>query len=166
MEQASLGLTNSAREQTAKVLNSLLADEFVLLVKTWNCHWNIRGNAFHSQHVLLDEQYHALVEVVDDIAERVRALGGQPLGSMHAIHEHTRLKEMPFHKPLPKAQEMVSALVQDHETIVRELRLHHDSVDQRQHDVGTISLMEDLILKHEKMAWFLRAHLDDEEGQS
>ncbi|WP_068086248.1 Dps family protein [Polycladidibacter stylochi] len=164
MEQASLGLTSSAREQTAKVLNSLLADEFVLLVKTWNCHWNIRGNSFLSQHMLLDEQYHSLIEIVDDVAERMRALGCHPLGSMHAFHEHTRLKEIPHSKPLPDAQEMVSALVQDHEAIVRELRLYHDSIEQRQHDVGTISLMEDLILKHEKMAWFLRAHLAGGEG--
>ncbi|KZK99220.1 MULTISPECIES: DNA starvation/stationary phase protection protein [unclassified Pseudovibrio] len=160
MAPTSIGLSKQAREQTAKHLNNLLADEFVLLMKTWSCHWNLKGPNFISLHELLDEQYHALVDFVDDIAERVRALDCIALRSLHDCHEHTRLKEMPSEVALPDQMGMIAGLLADHESVVRELRINHDSVEEYEHDVGTVSLMEDLIIKHEKMAWFLRAHLE------
>ncbi|KZK77112.1 DNA protection during starvation protein [Pseudovibrio sp. W64] len=160
MAPTSIGLSKQAREQTAKHLNNLLADEFVLLMKTWSCHWNLKGPNFISLHELLDEQYHALVDFVDDIAERVRALDCIALRSLHDCHEHTRLKEMPSEGALPDQMGMIAGLLADHESIIRELRTSHDNVEEFEHDVGSVSLMEDLIIKHEKMAWFLRAHLE------
>ncbi|MGI9365390.1 MAG: Dps family protein [Rhizobiaceae bacterium] len=159
MGTISIGLDDVHRKEVTTVLNQLLSDEFVLLVKTLNCHWNISGADFRSLHLMLDEQYNALVAICDTIAERVRALNGRSIGSMKGFHEHTRLQELPDHSALPDAKGMIEVLTADHETVVRELRLQHDNLDARQHDVGTISLLEDLILKHEKMAWFLRAHI-------
>ncbi len=159
MSELSIGLSAEARRATAKVLNNFLADEFVLLVKTMNCHWNITAPDFRSVHLLLDEQYHALVETCDRLAERVRALGERATGSMAGFHEHTRLREFDAHKDLPDWAAMIAALTADHEAIITALRQQHDGLDERQHDVGTVSLLEDLILQHEKMAWFLRSHL-------
>lgn len=159
MSKISIGLDNQQKTATAKVLNQLLSDEFVLLVKTLNCHWNIHGPDFRSLHLMLDEQYNALVETCDLVAERVRALDERSVGSMAGFHEHTRLRELPEHDALPDSSGMIRTLTDDHEAIIRELRTQHDNMDTRLHDVGTISLFEDLILKHEKMAWFLRAHL-------
>ena len=159
MVNTALGLEEAQLKATKKTLNQLLSDEFVLTAKTLCAHWNIHGAGFRSRHLLLDEQYHTLIDICDSIAERVRALGGRALGSLHGFHENTRLKEFDEHKVLPDAKGLLSALVDDHEAIVRELRLKHDNVAERQHDVATMSLMEDLILQHEKMAWFLRSEL-------
>lgn len=160
MSEISIGLEAGQRVATAKVLNRVLSDEFILLVKTLNCHWNIKGADFRSLHQMLDEQYHALIEICDEVAERVRALGERAVGSMAGFHEHTSLKELHEHEPTPDSAAMLTTLTADHEAIVRELRRMHDDLEPRQHDVGTISLFEDLILRHEKMAWFLRANLN------
>ena len=159
--RADIGLEDDAVAETAKMLNQVLSDEFLLYTKTLCCHWNIQGADFRSLHLLLEDQYTSLSEMIDTIAERVRAIGERSLGSLAGFHEHTRIKEFAEHRPLPDAQQMLSNLKDDHEAIVKELRLQHVNIADRQHDVGTTSLIEDLILKHEKMAWFLRAQLND-----
>ena len=73
------------------VLNNLLSDHFVLLAKTWNYHWNVKGVSFHSYHVFMEDLYNGLIEDIDAIAERIRSLDERPIGSLAGYLEHNRI---------------------------------------------------------------------------
>lgn len=77
-----IGLADKEREGVVKILNTVLADEYVLYTKTKNYHWNVVGPQFHDLHKFLDAQYAELAEIVDDVAERARSLGGPALGTL------------------------------------------------------------------------------------
>src|SRR5947209_771778 len=104
----------------AELANALLADEFVLYVKMLNYHWNIRGMQFHSLHPFLERLYREQFEVVDELAERVRTLGGTALGSLEEFLKTARVKDQPGFPPDPRA--MISNLLQDLESILTSLR--------------------------------------------
>ena len=102
------------REQTAGVvelLTRLLADEIVLQTKTRNYHWNVTGLHFGPLHALFEKQYDELAEVVDEVAERIRAVGGLAIGTLSEFQEHTRLKEEP--RKHPTARKMLGTLLED-----------------------------------------------------
>lgn len=80
--EAHIGLTPKTRKEVSKILNNLLSDEYLLYTKSLKFHWNVYGMVFHDFHALFLEQYEALLEIADDVAERVRALGEQSFGSM------------------------------------------------------------------------------------
>lgn len=88
-----IGLSDEQREGVVGILNTLLADEYVLYTKTRNYHWNVVGPQFNDLHKFFEAQYNALNEIVDDVAERSRALGGSALGTMTEFLKFTRLKE-------------------------------------------------------------------------
>lgn len=159
MSSTNIGIDDTHRRNSAKVLNNVLSDVFVLYTKTLCCHWNVRAPDFRDLHLLLEDQYRTLADQIDTIAERIRALGERATGSMAGFHEHTRIKEFDEHEELPDAKGMLSQLLKDHETIIREMREQHGNISDRQHDIGSTSLLEDVLVSHEKMAWFLRSHL-------
>ncbi|AZM96525.1 MULTISPECIES: Dps family protein [Halomonadaceae] len=159
MPSTNIGISDAHRKNSAKILNNVLSDVFVLYTKTLCCHWNVQASDFRDLHLLLEDQYRTLAGEIDMIAERARALGERSTGSMAGFHEHTRIHEFDEHKDLPDAKGMLGQLLEDHETVIRELREQHGNVSDRQHDIGTTSLFEDLLVTHEKMAWFLRSHL-------
>ncbi len=76
------GLTKEYQKTISHTLNVLLADEYVLFTKTYNYHWNVKGSHFHDLHKMLEEQYRELLEIVDEVAERVRALGAPSFGTL------------------------------------------------------------------------------------
>jgi starvation-inducible DNA-binding protein len=88
-----IGLSEAQREGVVTILNTLLSDEYLLYTKTRNYHWNVVGPQFHDLHKFFEAQYNALNEIVDDVAERARALGGNAFGTMAEFLKHTRLKE-------------------------------------------------------------------------
>ncbi|MGH7152208.1 MAG: Dps family protein, partial [Planctomycetota bacterium] len=94
-----LGLSDSQRSDVVGILTTLLADEYVLYTKTRNYHWNVVGHQFHDLHKFFEEQYEALDEVVDDVAERARSLGGPSAGTLKEFLGATRLKESPGESP-------------------------------------------------------------------
>lgn len=152
---AHLGIPHDQLQPIALRLNGLLADEYLLYTKTKNYHWNVTGPHFHALHELFDAQAETLEDHVDDIAERVRALGYRAAGSMKDFLTLATLAE--DHGAIPDGLEMVAALCNDHETLIRELRSAIDQADAA-HDSGTADLLTAIMEAHEKMAWMLRSH--------
>jgi starvation-inducible DNA-binding protein len=148
-----IGLSDSQLDGAVDVLNRVLSDEYVLYTKTRNYHWNVYGPQFNDLHKFLETQYEELDEIVDSVAERARALGGWATGTLGEFLEITRLKENK--KDYPDAGRMLTNLAADHETLIRELRT--DLVTE-----GTDNFLADLLERHEKMAWMLRAFLEGE----
>jgi starvation-inducible DNA-binding protein len=153
----SIGIADGSRSAVVTILNALLADEYLLYTKTRNYHWNVIGPQFNDLHKFFEQQYEALNEVVDDVAERARTLGGRAFGTLTEFVEHARLKEHPGQPPA--AREMLADLLADHETVVRQLRDDLETA-AKQGDAGTNDFLTGLMEKHEKMAWMLRAFLE------
>ncbi len=151
-----LGLSSKARETVLAVLGRLLADEHVLYVKTRNFHWNVTGLDFGSLHALFEKQYDELSETIDEIAERIRALGGVAPGSMKEFLKLARLEEQPG--DTLAAEKMIAALLSDYESVIRALRADIE-VTGEAGDAGTDDFLTGILEAHEKTAWMLRAHL-------
>ncbi len=155
-----IGLAEKQRAGVVEILNTLLADEFVLYTKTRNYHWNVTGPQFHELHQFFEEQYEALSDIVDEVAERIRALGGEALGTLAEFLKRTRLKEHPG--KYPSARAMLENLLNDHETIIRCVREDLETCAEKYRDMGTNDFLTELMQRHEKMAWMLRAFLQGE----
>jgi len=153
-----LGLKDSARKGVAGLLASVLADEYVLYTKTRNFHWNVTGSRFQDLHKFFESQYEAIDETIDEVAERIRALGESSPGSLAEFLSATRLKEAAG-KHLP-ADEMLSALLADHEALAKNLRKDIDRCGDEFKDVGTQDFLTGLLEQHEKQAWMLRSFLE------
>ena len=152
-----IGLTDDDRQRVVAILNTLLADEFLLYTKTRNFHWNVTGPQFNGRHEFFEAQYEALDETIDAVAERARALGGRALGTLDEFRTTARLGEKPG--AAPAAREMLGALLADHEALARSLREDITTVNDRHHDVGTADFLTGLLEHHEKAAWMLRSFL-------
>jgi starvation-inducible DNA-binding protein len=152
-----IGIPDDNRQKVIDILNTLLADEFLLYTKTRNYHWNVTGPQFNDLHKFFETQYEALDEVIDEVAERVRALGGRALGTLEEFRAAARLGEKAG--PVPSARDMLASLLADHEALIRALRSDVDTVTDRQRDVGTADFLTGLLEQHEKTAWMLRSFL-------
>lgn len=152
----SIGISESNRDSIVKILNSVLSDEYVLYTKTRNYHWNVVGPQFNDLHKFFEAQYEALNEIVDDVAERARSLGGKAYGTLAEFAQHSRLREQPGKQPA--ALTMVANLQADHEAMVRTLRADLATVLEKHNDAGTSDFLTGLMEKHEKMAWMLRSY--------
>ncbi len=164
MRKLNIGLTEEQRKGVINLLNRDLADSYLLLVKTKKHHWDVVGPQFLTLHEMWGQQYETLTENIDSIAERVRALGGYPVGTMEGFLKIASLKEDA--KNIPLATEMVANLVADHEQIIRNLREHIDNCSQDFHDEGTADFLTGLMEGHEEMAWMLRSFIEGESLQS
>jgi starvation-inducible DNA-binding protein len=153
-----IGLNDRSREAVSRLLNHRLADTFTLYTKLRKYHWNVTGLHFSELHELFEEQYTALQESMDEIAERVRQVGGFACGTLEEFKGMTALKEEPG--VIPSAIQMVQDALDDHETIIRQLREDVDTTAEEYHDTGTSDFLTALMEAHEKMAWMLRAHLE------
>ena len=153
-----LGINDKDRAGVVKILNALLADEYVLYTKTRNYHWNVVGPQFNDLHKFFAAQYEAIDGFVDDVAERARTLGGHAVATLGELAESARLKEHPGQ--YPSADDMLENLLADHEAIIRQLRADADAAATRFHDMGTNDFLVGLMEKHEKMAWMLRSFLE------
>ena len=152
-----LGLSAKSRETVLAVLKRLLADEHVLYIKSRNFHWNVTGLDFGPLHALFETQYTALAGTIDEIAERIRSLGGVAPGSMKEFLKLSRLDEQPGGKL--DAEKMIAALLSDHEAVIRALRADIEKTDAAG-DAGTNDFLVGVLEAQEKTAWCLRAHLE------
>jgi len=155
-----IDLSDEQRDGVVEILNLVLSDEYLLYTKTRNYHWNMVGPQFNDLHKFFEEQYTKLNEIVDDVAERARSIDGWAFGTMNEFSQHTRLKAHPGH--YPRAREMITNLLGDHEAIIRQLRSDLETCADKYHDMGTNDFLTGLLEKHEKMAWMLRAFLQAE----
>lgn len=155
-DSANVGITPEQREKAAQVLDRVLADQFVVYVKTRNFHWNVRGPRFLMIHEMLDSQVDQLDEMIDETAEFARYFGIPSLGTMSGFLAASKLSEAPA-EPLDE-NAMLAALTADHESIVQHLRHAIDYAN----DLKLADLADyftQIIEKHAKIAWFLRSHL-------
>lgn len=152
-----IGLSDVQRKGVVEILNRLLADEVVLYVKTRNYHWNVEGPDFSETHKFFEAQYEELDEIMDDVAERARVLGGRAAGSLAAYLKLTKLTEDDGKSTGEK--NMIKDLLVSHETIIQRLREEVDIVGDKFHDIGTNDFITGVIGSHEKMAWMLRSYL-------
>ncbi len=153
-----IGIDQQNRIEIARQLNILLANEYLVYTKTLKYHWNVYGKHFGAMHRFFKEQYEALFVIIDDIAERVRVLDVMSFGTMQEFLKYTTLEEDPGFNP--EDLTMIADLLEDHEAVIRELRLGIESTSELG-DEGTSNFMTDLMEKHEKIAWMLRAFLQN-----
>ena len=153
-----IGISEKNRQTVVSLLNTLLADEYVLYTKTRNYHWNVAGVNFHDYHKFFESQYEVLDEVVDEVAERARSLGRRAFGTMKEFLKVARLKEEPGE--VPAAKGMALSLLEDHEELINFLREDLAACAERYKDAGTSDFLTGLMEKHEKMAWMLRSILE------
>jgi starvation-inducible DNA-binding protein len=152
-----IGVKDDARKKIVETLNMRLSDEYVLYTKTRKYHWNVIGPRFHQLHEFFEEQYEILDEMIDDIAERTRQLGGKSLGTLDEFARNSSINEEPGQNP--DGQTMISNLLNDHETVIKTLRKNADEAEELE-DMVTNDFFLEAAQKHEKMAWMLRAHLE------
>lgn len=152
-----IGLKEGSRKGVAKILNALLADEYVLYTKTRNFHWNVTGPHFNDLHKFFESQYEALDGIIDEIAERVRAIDETPIATLSEFLVKSRIKEPTGNL---KAKEMIECLLEDHEAIICQMREDIDDVGGKFHDSGNQDEITGWMEQHEKMAWMLRAMCD------
>jgi starvation-inducible DNA-binding protein len=145
-------LDPSAVDEISTVLRELLADVFVLYLKTKNFHWHMSGPHFRDYHLLLDEHADQIFDITDDIAERARKIGGTTLRSIGDIARHQRLKDND--KDFVDPKDMLAELSADNQVLTRSLRAKHKICEKHQ-DVATTSLIETWIDQAERRTWFL-----------
>ncbi|WP_072391106.1 DNA starvation/stationary phase protection protein [Hyphomicrobium sp. CS1GBMeth3] len=145
-------LGDNAVRDLSGALNELLADVFALYLKTKNFHWHVSGPHFRDYHLLLDEQGDQIFAMTDDIAERVRKIGGTTIRSIGQIARLQRVKDndADYVDPL----DMIAELRDDNKDLIGRLRAVHDLADEH-NDVATASLLENWIDESERRHWFL-----------
>ena len=157
-ENVDIGIESENRKGVVGILNTLLADEYILYTKTRNYHWNVVGKDFKERHEFFQEQYEKLDEMIDEIAERTRQLGGLTVATLNEFLQIGHLKENPGE--YPSDLKMISNLLKDHESTIKLLRKSAEQCDEEYNDMGTNDFLIGLMEIHEKMAWMLRTHLD------
>ncbi len=152
-----IGIPEQDRQAIADGLGKLLADSYTLYLKTHNYHWNVTGPLFNTLHLMFEQQYTELALAVDEIAERIRALGFPAPGSYKAYAALTDIAE---EDGVPTAADMLRNLVEGQETVVRSARAIFPLVDAA-NDEPTADLLTQRMQIHEKNAWMLRSMLAD-----
>src|SRR5580698_3895976 len=142
---------DAVRELSAK-LNEILADAFALYLKTKNFHWHVSGPHFRDYHLLLDEQSEQIFATTDDIAERVRKIGGTTLRSIGQVSKLQTIKDNDEGFVAPG--DMLRELVANNKTLLSGMRDCHESCD-KYGDVATASILENFIDETERRVWFL-----------
>jgi len=152
-----IGIKPEHSVQVADALNKLLSDEHVLYIKTRNAHWNVEGPDFAAVHKFFESQYDELEEVIDQVAERIRAIGHYAVGTMEDYLKLTQLNEKSHEKN--DSLSLIKDLLNDHEAVIISLRENINRFADELHDLGSSDFITGLMESHEKMAWMLRAHL-------
>jgi starvation-inducible DNA-binding protein len=153
--ELNIGIRREDREAIAAGLSRLLADSYTLYLKTHNYHWNVTGPQFNTLHRMFEEQYTELAAAVDEIAERIRALGVRAPGSYREYAALTRIEEGDGEE---SAEEMIRQLAMGQETVVRTAREAFPTADEA-NDEPTADLLTQRMQIHEKNAWMLRSML-------
>ena len=148
-----IGIDEDQRKAIAHGLSILLADTYTLYLKTHNYHWNVTGPMFQTLHTLFETQYNELALAVDEIAERIRALGEFAPGSYKEYAKLTSIKEA---DGIPSAEEMIKDLVKGQEAIAKTARSIVPVADHAADEV-TLDLLTQRMTVHEKTAWMLRS---------
>lgn len=152
-----IGIPDASRKEIADGLSHFLADSYSLYLKTHNYHWNVTGPMFQTLHLMFEQHYNELALAVDNIAERIRALGHFAPGTYAQYSKLTKIKE---EEGIPSAHDMIRNLVHGHETVAKTARSIF-TVAEKGNDEATLDLLTQRIQLHEKTAWMLRSLVAD-----
>ena len=153
--EINIGIDAADRKDIADGLSRVLADSYTLYLKTHNFHWNVTGPQFNTLHTMFEGQYTELALAVDEIAERIRALGEPAPGSYDQFSKLTSISE---ETGTPNAEDMIRQMVEGQETVARTARSVLPLADKAD-DEPTADLLTQRIQLHEKNAWMLRSML-------
>lgn len=153
--QINTGMKEQDRQAVAEGLKKMLADTYTLYLKTHNYHWNVTGPMFQTLHLMFEQQYNELWTAIDEVAERIRALGEISPGS---YGEFARLTSIEEDTELPDATGMIKSLVEGHEAVIRTAR-EIFPLAENANDQVTLDLLTQRMQVHEKSAWMLRSLL-------
>ncbi|SFF00483.1 Dps family protein [Flavobacterium xueshanense] len=153
-----IGITEAHLKNSISILSSILANEMTFYIKLRKFHWNVSGQSFMELHKLFEGQYTQLEVSIDETAERISKLGGKTIGTMKEFSELTIIKESP--NQYPGQKEMLRELLEDHETLIVQLRKDVNASADENNDAGTADFLTGLMLAHETMAWTLRRYLE------
>ena len=145
-------MPQAAVDKISAALNTLLADAFALYLKTKNFHWHVSGRHFRDYHLMLDEQSDAIFATTDQLAERVRKLGGTTVRSIGQIAKLQTIKDNDESYVPPR--EMLRELMEDNKHMAAAMRKAHKLADDNE-DSGTAGLLETFIDETERRTWFL-----------
>lgn len=145
-------LPASAVKDISAALNTLLADSFALYLKTKNFHWHVSGPHFRSYHLMLDEQADQIFATTDELAERVRKIGGLTLRSISHISKVQTIEDN--NEDFVGPEDMLRELMNDNKSVAKAMRKAHELCDKH-HDAASASLLENYIDATEKRTWFL-----------
>jgi starvation-inducible DNA-binding protein len=151
-----IGINVEDRAKIVESLSTVLADSYMLYLKTHNFHWNVTGPMFSALHLMFETQYTELWNALDDIAERIRALGHFAPGTYKRYAELSSITE---EIDVPQAKEMIRQLVEGQEAVIRSARAAVRIADEID-DFPTADMLSTRMEVHEKNAWMLRAFLE------
>ncbi len=154
--QTRIEIPAETREQVTTMLNQQLADMFDLFSQTKQAHWNVKGSDFYQLRKLFDELAENLLEEIDTVAERVTALGGVALGTVHMAAQSSRLPEFPGRAVLSMAS--VEVLAVRYASLAETTR-SAISIASERGDETTANILQDISHDLDKSLWFLEAHL-------
>jgi starvation-inducible DNA-binding protein len=149
-------MTTDATQRVAERTGKLLADSYTLYLKTHNFHWNVKGPMFSTLHLMFEQQYTELALAVDEIAERIRALGHVAPGTYRDFMRMTAIKEP---TGVPKALDMIKLLADDQRVVADAAREVIGAAEEAG-DQATADLATRRVEIHEKNAWMLSSHLE------
>ncbi len=147
---------STGNDAVVEALSGLLADSYTLYLKTHNYHWNVTGPMFNTLHTMFETQYSELALAVDEIAERIRALGSPAPGSYSAFAKLSAVKEA---TGSPSATDMIRDLASDQDRIVDRAK-QVIGAGEAADDQASVDLGVRRIDVHQKAAWMLRSHLE------
>ena len=153
-----IGIAKRDLEAVIELLSVVLANEVSLYTKTRKFHWNVNGESFMELHKLFEHQYKQTEESIDMVAERISKLGGKAIGTMQEFIKITIIKEHP--RKFPSSNEMLKELLEDHETIIIQLRKFINICGEKHHDAGTSDFLTSLMQQHETISWTLRRYFN------
>lgn len=146
----------SSSTEIANALTRVLGNSYVLYAKTHSYHWNVTGPQFHSLHLMFETQYNEIWTSLDEIAERIRALGEFAPTSSRQMADAANISES--ENEVPSAQVMLENLVDDQSRWLKDAEVALDEASEAG-DTGTEDLLSTLITAHEKMRWMLKSSL-------
>lgn len=153
-----IGISEKNLKNSSTILSTILSNEMVLYVKTRKSHWNVTGESFMELHKLYEGQYNQLEASIDEVAERIGKLGHKTIGTMSEFLKLTIIKEHPG--KYSSSKDTLKELLNDHETIITQLRKDINECLEKNKDVGTADFLTGLMEQHETTAWILRRYLN------
>jgi len=154
------GLNIGDTKAIADLLNLILSNDMVLLMKVWGFHWNMVGPDFLPVHTFFNDLYESLVDDIDATGERIRAIGQRANGSLVAMLKSAIVKEDDNSNPMTNTRDILFEISGDYDNSVKQMRDILSKLSKfTPIDEGNLNYVQDLLMRREKYAWFLRSHL-------